>query len=214
MEIDVLTGDQHVRRADLLVDLGSSINPALDIGQVEGAFTQGMGWTTTEDLIWGGNEHSWVTPGGRLLNAGPGGYKLPSFNDTPAALNVRLMSGADNPVAVHSSKAVGEPPFFLGATGAPRRSLPPIALALRGRASECACPRRRAVFFAIRDAVAAARAEHLGAERGGAAHFEFFSPATSERIRMACADRFAAAAVPPAADGSDAVASFEPKSFY
>ena len=178
VEIDVLTGDHSVRRADLLVDLGSSINPALDIGQVEGAFTQGMGWTTTEDLVWGGNEHAWVKPAGRLLNSGPGGYKLPSFNDTPAALNVRLMSGADNPVAVHSSKAVGEPPFFLGA----------------------------AVFFAIRDAVAAARADHLGAEGGGTAHFDFFSPATSERIRMACGDRFAAAA--------GGAADFEPKSFY
>ena len=88
------------------------------------------------------------------------------------------MSGADNPVAVHSSKAVGEPPFFLGA----------------------------AVFFAIRDAVAAARADHLGAEGGGTAHFDFFSPATSERIRMACGDRFAAAA--------GGAADFEPKSFY
>ena len=73
VEIDVLTGDHEVRRADLLVDLGSSINPALDIGQVEGAFTQGMGWTTTEDLVWGGNEHAWVKPAGRLLNSGPAG---------------------------------------------------------------------------------------------------------------------------------------------
>ena len=85
-----------MRRADLLVDVGSSINPALDIGQVEGGFTQGMGWTTTEEVVIGDTSaaRAWVKPAGRLLNSGPGGYKLPSFNDTPAALNVRLMSGA------------------------------------------------------------------------------------------------------------------------
>ena len=67
VEVDVLTGDHHVVRADLLVDLGSSINPALDIGQIEGAFTQGMGWSTMEELIWGDEEHAWVRPAGRLF---------------------------------------------------------------------------------------------------------------------------------------------------
>lgn len=184
VEIDVLTGDHAVRRADLLVDLGSSINPALDIGQIEGAFTQGMGWTTGEELIWGDGEHKWVPPG-RLLNSGPGGYKLPSFNDTPQVFNVRLMSGVDNVVAVHSSKAVGEPPFFLGAT----------------------------TFFAIREAVRAARAQQLEADDGAApadGHFEFYSPATSERIRMACADRFAARAMAAGAD----VKAFLPKTSF
>jgi len=167
VEIDVLTGDHEVRRADLLVDLGSSINPALDIGQIEGAFTQGMGWTTTEELMWGDADHKWVQPPGRLHTSGPGTYKIPAFNDVPREFNVRLMSGVDNKVAVHSSKAVGEPPFFLGA----------------------------AVFFAIREAVGAARAQHASST----AHFTLYSPATSERIRMACADRFAVRAMGDAA---------------
>ena len=159
----------QVIRADLLVDLGSSINPALDIGQIEGAFTQGMGWTTTEELMWGDSEHPWIQPPGRLHTAGPGAYKIPSFNDTPRQFNVRLMSGVDNKVAVHSSKAVGEPPFFLGA----------------------------ATFFAIRNAVASARADHLALSGAGGEYprMSFFSPATSERIRMACGDRFAIGAI-------------------
>eukprot|EP00965_Chrysotila_dentata_P245618 6206664-Pleurochrysis_carterae.AAC.2 len=66
VEVDVLTGDHEVRRVDLLVDVGSAINPAIDIGQIEGAFTQGMGWVTTEELIWGDGHHKWVQPAGRL----------------------------------------------------------------------------------------------------------------------------------------------------
>jgi len=171
VEIDVLTGDHEVRRADLLVDLGSSINPALDVGQIEGAFTQGMGWTTMEELVWGDKDHQWVRPAGRLHTSGPGTYKLPAFNDTPRVFNVRLMSGVDNKVAVHSSKAVGEPPFFLGA----------------------------GVWLAIRNAVTAARAEHAPPAAKGK-HFTFLSPATTERIRMACHDRFAARAMANSAE--------------
>ena len=140
------------------------VDPALTLARAYARFAlaQGMGWTTTEELMWGDGEHKWVQPPGRLHTSGPGTYKLPAFNDVPKEFNVRLMSGVDNKVAVHSSKAVGEPPFFLGAI----------------------------VFFAIRDAVAAARAEH-----GKAGHFTLLSPATSERIRMACADKFAVAAM-------------------
>lgn len=170
VEVDVLTGDHEVRRADLLVDLGSSINPALDVGQIEGAFTQGMGWTTIEELVWGDNEHSWVRPAGRLHTSGPGTYKIPAFNDVPRELNVRLMSGVDNKVSVHSAKAVGEPPFFLGA----------------------------GVWLAIRNAVTAARAEHTTG-RPATEHFTFYSPATTERIRMACGDLFARQAMGEAA---------------
>ena len=167
VEIDVLTGDHDVRRCDILCDLGSSINPALDIGQIEGAFTQGMGWTTTEELMWGDSDHQWIRPSGRLHTSGPGTYKIPSFNDVPKEFNVRLMSGVDNKVAIHSSKAVGEPPFFFGAT----------------------------VFFAIREAIAAARKEHTPSS---APWFNLLSPATSERIRMACGDKLAVVAGAPA----------------
>ena len=83
VEIDVLTGDHEVRRADLLVDVGSSINPALDIGQVEGGFTQGMGWTTTEELLWGDDTHGWVQPRGGLHLRGPGTCKTFLFNHQP-----------------------------------------------------------------------------------------------------------------------------------
>ncbi len=116
VEVDCLTGDHRVLRSDVMVDLGQSLNPGIDIGQVEGAFIQGMGWCTTEEIIWGDDDHTWVRPRGRLQTSGPGTYKIPSFNDTPAIFNVSLMENVENKVCVHSSKAVGEPPFFLGAS--------------------------------------------------------------------------------------------------
>jgi len=197
VEIDVLTGDHHVIRADLLVDLGSSINPALDIGQIEGAFTQGMGWSTIEELIWGDGEHAWVQPPGRLFTQGPGTYKPPAFNDCPREFNVRLMSHADNKVCVHSSKAVGEPPFFLGA----------------------------GVYFAIKKAIAAARKEHLvDGDPVAIRYFPLHSPATSEKIRLACADKFAVRAVTATKgemckdesnpEAQAAVANFEARACY
>jgi xanthine dehydrogenase/oxidase len=111
-----LTGDHTVRRTDVSVDLGASLNPAIDIGQIEGAFIQGMGWSTTEEIIWGDDQHTWIRPTGRLHTAGPGTYKIPAFNDTPHIFNVSLFENVANRTCVHSSKAVGEPPFFLGAT--------------------------------------------------------------------------------------------------
>jgi len=116
VEVDCLTGDHRILRTDCVVDLGASVNPAIDIGQVEGAFIQGMGWATTEEIMWGDSEHPWIRPAGRLHTAGPGTYKIPSFNDTPEEFNVSLFEDVQNRVCVHSSKAVGEPPFFLGAS--------------------------------------------------------------------------------------------------
>lgn len=130
VEIDTLTGDFHTRRADMILDLGFSINPAIDIGQIEGAFMQGLGWLALEELKWGDASHKWVPPG-FLYTCGPGSYKIPSVNDVPFKFNVSLLKGAPNVKAIHSSKAVGEPPFFLAS----------------------------AVFFAIKDAVISARAE-------------------------------------------------------
>ena len=114
VEIDCLTGDSNILRTDILMDVGKSINPAIDIGQIEGAFIQGYGWSTMEELIWGDKEHTWVRPG-QLFTRGPGTYKIPAFNDVPADFRVHL-SDTDNRFAIHSSKAVGEPPFFLGAS--------------------------------------------------------------------------------------------------
>ena len=114
VEIDVLSGNHRTIRSDLLVDVGSSINPAIDIGQIEGAFFQGMGWSTIEEMIYADDDHAWIRPRGSVFTAGPGTYKIPAFNDAPEVFNVTLLENAANPFAVHSSKAIGEPPFFLG----------------------------------------------------------------------------------------------------
>eukprot|EP00090_Calanus_glacialis_P022255 TRINITY_DN34353_c0_g1_i1.p1 TRINITY_DN34353_c0_g1~~TRINITY_DN34353_c0_g1_i1.p1 ORF type:complete len:1353 (-),score=369.93 TRINITY_DN34353_c0_g1_i1:172-4230(-) len=108
VEIDCLTGDHQVLRTDIVMDLGESLNPAIDIGQIEGGFMQGYGMFVMEQII-----HS---PDGVLLTRGPGAYKIPSFNDVPSQFNVCLLRGASNPRAVYSSKAVGEPPLFLAAS--------------------------------------------------------------------------------------------------
>eukprot|EP00761_Pharyngomonas_kirbyi_P013987 gb/GECH01014017.1/.p1 GENE.gb/GECH01014017.1/~~gb/GECH01014017.1/.p1 ORF type:complete len:1345 (+),score=341.46 gb/GECH01014017.1/:1-4035(+) len=112
VEVDVLTGDFKSRRVDICMDVGDSLNPNVDIGQIEGAFTQGMGLFMMEELIWGDNDHPWV-PRGRYFTRGPGAYKLPSADDMPSSFQIHLLSDAPNPYAVHSSKAIGEPPLFL-----------------------------------------------------------------------------------------------------
>jgi xanthine dehydrogenase/oxidase len=110
VEIDCLTGDSTVLRTDINMDIGKSINPALDIGQIEGAFIQGFGWSTMEELVWGDSDHPWVRPG-HLFTRGPGTYKIPAFNDVPKDFRIYL-SDTENPFCIHSSKAIGEPPFF------------------------------------------------------------------------------------------------------
>ncbi|KAL1215699.1 Xanthine dehydrogenase 1 [Cardamine amara subsp. amara] len=158
VEIDTLTGDCHTRAADIMLDLGYSLNPAIDVGQIEGAFAQGLGWVALEELKWGDAAHKWIKPGS-LLTCGPGNYKIPSINDMPFHLNVSLLKGNPNTKAIHSSKAVGEPPFFLASS----------------------------VFFAIKEAIKAARTEV-----GLTDWFPLETPATPERIRMACFDEFSA----------------------
>ncbi|KAJ2950078.1 hypothetical protein O0L34_g11418 [Tuta absoluta] len=106
--VDCLTGDHQVLRTDIVMDLGESLNPAIDIGQIEGAFTQGYGFYTMEEMIF--------SPNGEVLSRGPGAYKIPGFSDIPKQFNVSLLKGAPNPRAVYSSKAVGEPPLFLAAS--------------------------------------------------------------------------------------------------
>ena len=108
VEIDCLTGDHNVLKTDIVMDVGESINPAIDIGQIEGAFAQGYGLFMMEQMM-----HS---PDGVLLTRGPGAYKIPGFGDMPSEFNVSLLRGATNPKAVFSSKAVGEPPLFLAAS--------------------------------------------------------------------------------------------------
>ena len=104
--IDTLTGECRVLRADVLHDVGRSLNPALDIGQIEGAFIQGMGWLTTEELHW----HPTT---GLLTTHAPSTYKIPTANDCPAHFEVRLFDNANVADSIHRSKAVGEPPLLL-----------------------------------------------------------------------------------------------------
>lgn len=105
--IDTLTGESRLLRADILHDVGASLNPAIDIGQVEGGFIQGVGWLTCEELVWSDK--------GQLLTDGPASYKIPAISDVPADLRVTLVENRKNPKdTVFHSKAVGEPPFMLG----------------------------------------------------------------------------------------------------
>lgn len=107
VSVDTLSGEYQVSRVDILHDVGDSLNPAIDIGQVEGGFIQGMGWLTSEELRW--------NDAGRLISDGPATYKIPTYGDLPPVFNVALMEGHPNSMAsIYRSKAVGEPPFMLG----------------------------------------------------------------------------------------------------
>jgi len=103
--VDTLTGEWKLLRVDALYDAGRSLNPAIDIGQVEGAFIQGMGWLTTEELWW--------NPAGKLMTHAPSTYKIPAVSDCPEDFRVRLFDNANVEDSIHRSKAVGEPPLLL-----------------------------------------------------------------------------------------------------
>ncbi|XP_006889138.1 PREDICTED: aldehyde oxidase-like [Elephantulus edwardii] len=149
VEIDCLTGNHKNIRTDIVMDVGRSINPALDIGQIEGAFIQGMGLYTIEELSY--------SPQGVLYTRGPSQYKIPTICDVPTELHVSLLPPSQNSNTLYSSKGLGESGLFLGCS----------------------------VFFAIQDAVSAARQE-----RGLCEPLMLNSPLTPEKIRMACEDKF------------------------
>ncbi|KAF2109392.1 Molybdopterin-binding domain of aldehyde dehydrogenase-domain-containing protein [Lophiotrema nucula] len=158
VEIDLLTGDHTVLRSDIMMDVGNSINPAIDYGQVEGAFIQGQGLFTIEESLWLSN--------GQFFTRGPGTYKIPGFSDIPQIFNASMLrkDNDGNPLSwnhlrsVQSSKGIGEPPLFLGST----------------------------VFFALREAVKAARV--MNGAGVGPGEWKLDSPATSERLRLAIGD--------------------------
>jgi xanthine dehydrogenase large subunit len=104
--IDTLTGENRILRTDILHDAGASLNPALDIGQVEGGYVQGAGWLTTEELVWDDQ--------GRLRTHAPSTYKIPACSDRPDVFNVALWDEQNREDTIYRSKAVGEPPFMLG----------------------------------------------------------------------------------------------------
>ncbi|KAI0134904.1 xanthine dehydrogenase [Daldinia grandis] len=128
-ELDLLTGDHTVLRTDIMMDVGRSINPSIDYGQIEGAFVQGQGLFTMEESLW--------TREGEIFTKGPGTYKIPGFSDIPQIFNISMLKhdSEGNAISwkhlrsIQSSKGIGEPPLFLGST----------------------------VFFALREAVKAAR---------------------------------------------------------
>ncbi|KAK7885364.1 hypothetical protein LTR67_010542 [Exophiala xenobiotica] len=148
--IDTLTGDWTPLRTDIKMDVGRSINPAIDYGQIEGAYVQGQGLFTTEESLW-------HRASGQIFTRGPGAYKIPGFRDIPQEFNVSLLKDVEwkNLRTIQRSRGVGEPPLFMGS----------------------------AVFFAIRDALKAARKQY-----GEEDVLTLRSPATPERIRISCAD--------------------------
>jgi xanthine dehydrogenase large subunit len=104
--LDTLTGEHRCLAAHLVQDCGRSLNPAIDLGQIEGAFVQGMGWLTSEELWWDAE--------GRQRTLGPSTYKIPGSRDVPPVLKVRLLEGAPARAnTIFRSKAVGEPPLLL-----------------------------------------------------------------------------------------------------
>ena len=105
VEISALTGEHRVLRVDILHDVGNSLVPSIDKGQVEGAYVQGLGWLTMEEVLYGDD--------GRLLTPGPSTYKIPAIGDVPRDFRVALLERAAQPGVIHGSKAVGEPPFML-----------------------------------------------------------------------------------------------------
>jgi xanthine dehydrogenase/oxidase len=168
VEIDTLTGDFTVLRADIKMDVGRSINPAIDYGQIEGAFVQGQGLFTTEESLW-------VRSTGGLATKGPGNYKIPGFRDVPQVMNISLLKDVEweNLRTIQRSRGVGKfklYPHSFGTITNAHTGEPPLFM------GSC-------VFFAIRDALKAARAQF-----GETSVLHLQSPATPERIRISCAD--------------------------
>ncbi|MBB4006430.1 xanthine dehydrogenase molybdopterin binding subunit [Allorhizobium taibaishanense] len=129
VSVDTLTGEYLIDRTDILHDVGKSLNPAIDIGQIEGGFVQGMGWLTTEELWWDGK--------GRLRTHAPSTYKIPLASDRPKIFNVKLADWAENTEpTIGRSKAVGEPPFMLA-----NSVLEALSMAAASVADYRICPR-------------------------------------------------------------------------
>lgn len=154
VEVDGFTGQYRLLRTDILHDVGDSLSPLVDRGQVEGGFLQGVGWVTTEELVWNGE--------GVLATAGASTYKLPSLGECPPDLRVNLLTRAREPDVVHGSKAVGEPPLMLAISV--REALREAVAAFAEDAATGACAREvplalpatpEAVYWAIERAKAA-----------------------------------------------------------
>jgi xanthine dehydrogenase large subunit len=148
--LDTLTGEYRVLRVDILHDVGTSINPAIDLGQIEGGFIQGMGWLTAEELYWSAD--------GRLATHAPSTYKIPVASDCPADFRVAIYEkGRNREAAIHRSKAVGEPPLMLAISVF--LAIKDALAAAAGRAVHLDAPATpERVLLALEDAAAAAAA--------------------------------------------------------
>jgi xanthine dehydrogenase large subunit len=150
VSIDTLTGEYMVDRTDILHDVGRSLNPALDIGQIEGGFVQGMGWLTTEELWWDAK--------GRLRTHAPSTYKIPLASDRPKQFNVKLADWSENrEPTIGRSKAVGEPPFVLAIS-----VFEAISMAVASVADYTVCPRLDAPATPERVLMAVERMKQVG----------------------------------------------------
>ncbi len=157
VEVDAFTGMYRIVRVDILHDVGDSLSPLVDLGQVEGGFAQGVGWLTQEELWW---------KDGRLGTANASTYKLPSLGELPPEMNVRLLPKATEPGVVYGSKAVGEPPLMLAISAREALRHAVSAFASPGQPVELASPATaEQVYWAIEKARAgAARTESRAAE--------------------------------------------------
>jgi xanthine dehydrogenase large subunit len=166
VEVDGFTGAYRLRRVDIVHDVGDSLSPLVDIGQVEGAFVQGAGWLTLEDLRW---DESDAPTRGRLATQAASTYKLPSFSEMPEVFNVALLEHAHEDGAVYGSKAVGEPPLMLAFSV--REALRQAAAAFGpvGISVDLASPATpEAVFWAVEEARGGAEPPHMTAMVAGA----------------------------------------------
>ncbi|MFF4053974.1 xanthine dehydrogenase molybdopterin binding subunit [Streptomyces chartreusis] len=163
VEVDGFTGAYRTRRVDIVHDVGDSLSPMIDIGQIEGGFVQGAGWLTLEDLRWD------VSDGphrGRLLTQAASTYKLPSFSEMPEEFNVTLLENATEEGAVYGSKAVGEPPLMLAFSVREALRQAAAAFGPSGVSVELSSPATpEAVYWAIETARRADTA-HNGAAAG------------------------------------------------
>ncbi|KAJ1916857.1 hypothetical protein IWQ60_007971 [Tieghemiomyces parasiticus] len=192
VELDVLTGDHVVLRTDIAMDVGRSINPAIDIGQIEGAFVQGMGWATMEETLF--------MPNGTLVTRGPGNYKIPGFRDVPRDFRVQILHNLQYTElkTIRSSKGIGEPPFFLGTS---------VLFALRDAIKAARADPALATSAGLRP-VDLANPVALTGETGDndrlvamarANPVILNAPATAESLRMACQDVIAQSCTIPSA---------------
>jgi len=158
VQVDAFTGDYRLLRVDILEDIGDSVSPLVDRGQIEGGFIQGLGWLTLEELVWDAQ--------GRLATAGASTYKLPSWSEMPDVFHVDFLQRATEPGVVFGSKAVGEPPLMLAISVREAIRAAVAAFGDGGPVTFASPATPERVFFAIRRARAAR--ESLATPAGGA----------------------------------------------